>query len=204
MCMSNQWLFFGQIATIVTFIIALFATYRVLVHTKDATIELLKEGRQELERQLRQAIARGPDILVNSLRQRIHGFEEELACRTDEESQRTAVISERDTELVKARSLLARLEADLGEAREFAIEYSCPYCGAATANRSLKIKGNEEGKREIEYDEIRYHCGHARRNGTESDPCSRGEQAFWYQHRSQFWLGDPDKEIFGKPTDDSS
>lgn len=50
--MSNDAIFYTQLASIIVYISALFVVYRVLVHQKDATIELLREKNSWLHEQL--------------------------------------------------------------------------------------------------------------------------------------------------------
>ena len=65
--MTNEIIFYTQIASIVTFIIALFTVYNVLVQTKDAAIQLLKERLIIKDEQIAALKARKPGTLVSIL-----------------------------------------------------------------------------------------------------------------------------------------
>ena len=55
--MSNEVIFWTQIASIVAFVLSVFGLYRLLVDQKYATIQLLKETVNTLKYQLAEALA---------------------------------------------------------------------------------------------------------------------------------------------------
>jgi hypothetical protein len=62
--MSNEIIFWTQLASIISFITALFVLYRVLVSQKDSTIQLLKDKNRFLSDQLKIEKEKGPDQLA--------------------------------------------------------------------------------------------------------------------------------------------
>lgn len=61
---TTETIFWTQIASIVGFVVALFALYRLLVDQKDATIQLQKENIAFLKDQLAEAKLQSPDVLA--------------------------------------------------------------------------------------------------------------------------------------------
>ena len=69
--MSNNVIFFTQLASIVVFILALFGIYRSLVFQKDGVIELLREQLRQQEIKIKELQSQSPDILAKTLSERI-------------------------------------------------------------------------------------------------------------------------------------
>ena len=69
--MSNEVIFFTQIASIVVFIFALFGIYRSLVSQKDGVISLLREQLRQQENKIVELQSQSPDILAKTLSERI-------------------------------------------------------------------------------------------------------------------------------------
>ena len=59
--------FWTQVASFITFVVALFILYRLLVEQKEATIQLQKENIAYLKDQLTDAKSQSPDSLAQSL-----------------------------------------------------------------------------------------------------------------------------------------
>jgi predicted nucleic acid-binding Zn-ribbon protein len=76
--MSNTVLLWGQIITIVVFVIALFVLYRLLVDQKEATIQLLKEKIDWLQKQLDSVKQESPDIVLKKLNDRVQIAQTEI------------------------------------------------------------------------------------------------------------------------------
>ena len=62
--MSNDTIFWTQIAPIVVFVLSVFGLYRLLIEQKDATIQFLKETNSSLKDQLTEARNLTPDVLA--------------------------------------------------------------------------------------------------------------------------------------------
>lgn len=82
--MSNEIIFFTQLASIIGFIVALFVLYRVLVNQKDAVIQLLKERNEYISLQLHEAKQQEPDVLIESLSNRAKLLENELKILSED------------------------------------------------------------------------------------------------------------------------
>ena len=76
--MSNDVIFWTQIASFVAFVFSIFGLYRLLVDQKDATIQLLKETVSTLKDQLTEARNATPDVLAQLLSGRVKMLEGEL------------------------------------------------------------------------------------------------------------------------------
>ena len=76
--MTIEILFYTQLGSIFAFIVALFVLYRVLVHSKDATIQTLKEKCSYLACQLSEAVQSKPDALARSLTERVETLNKEI------------------------------------------------------------------------------------------------------------------------------
>ena len=79
--MTIEIIFYAKVAAILAFVIALFVLYRVLVSQKDATIQLLKEKGDYLEKKLSHAEKQKPDALAKSLSERVVNLNNEVNPR---------------------------------------------------------------------------------------------------------------------------
>jgi len=148
--MSNDTIFYTQIVSIISFIIALFTLYRVLVKQKDSTIELLKEKNEFLSKQLDLAQNNTPDKLAKKLSERISIFQEELLRLSEDQTKNEKVISEK-------QDALEGLEGQLNEIKDMASEYFCPHCKSPIVNREYYSECHEYG--DIEHEFISFECG---------------------------------------------
>ena len=76
--MTLQTIFFTQVASIISFIVALFGLYKLLVSTKDATIESLKQQNSYSEQKVKDLLEQEPDLLLQRYKRKIEAYEEEL------------------------------------------------------------------------------------------------------------------------------
>ena len=105
--MSNQIIFYTQLASIIAFISTLFVLYRVLVSQKDATIELLREQILMLKDQLSEAKQQSPDEVAKRLSERVKLTTEELTRRHQDKTTNQATIEAKEAELTNAQRELA-------------------------------------------------------------------------------------------------
>lgn len=109
--MSNEIIFFTQIASIIIFIVSLFAIYRILVNQKDATIQLLKEKISDLKDKLAEARDSSPDNLSEMLSKRIQIYESELARLKEDKNSDKYWIDKIEERLKITREESIKLEA---------------------------------------------------------------------------------------------
>src|SRR5262249_48160716 len=117
--MSNNAIFYTQLSSVIVFVTSLFVLYRLLVHQKDATIELLKEKNEWLQDQLDTLKAHHPDILLESLERRLRVTNEELERLNVDRDRNIASIGEKEKELEELLSQIEDLKARIDE---------CPHC----------------------------------------------------------------------------
>lgn len=106
--MSNDVIFWTQIATIVGFLAALFIPYRLMIEQKEATIQNLKEQLAAEKDKVEELKSQAPDAVAEALNFRIGIMESELIrLRSDD----TAKMSE-------IRAAKSELEETSGQLRE--------------------------------------------------------------------------------------
>ncbi|ENK2095550.1 HNH endonuclease [Vibrio vulnificus] len=76
--MTIDTLFYTQVGTIVSFIVALFVQYRLLVSVKDATIENLKQQISSQAIKIKDLEEQDPDILLQRYQRRMEALEKQL------------------------------------------------------------------------------------------------------------------------------
>jgi hypothetical protein len=166
--MSNNVIFFTQLASIVVFILALFGIYRSLVSQKDGVIELLREQLKQQEIKIKELQSQSPDVLAKTLSERIEIAVREIARLKVDGGQHKIEINEKEEELNKLkeqRDALADLINDT--------DLVCPHCNAPLSQRAFyPIYGHVCG-RDVEADEeySEYECGLVIRGGQEESPC---------------------------------
>jgi hypothetical protein len=172
--MSNETIFITQLASILAFIVTLFGLYRVLVHQKDATIELLREQVAILKDQLSDARQESPDIVAKRLSDRVNLLTEELARLHQDKTTDEAKINAKETELNAAKQKLSDLKEQLEYAQEIAEEYFCPKCKSPMINREFHSELVEYGGRDMEVDHefTSFECGLSISDGDEVSPCT--------------------------------
>lgn len=159
--MSNNAIFITQVASIVTFVVALFVLYRLLVQTKEATIELLKERITALEDDLASAREAGPDVLAERLGARVRLLSGELERLSVDEARNAGAIQGKESLLEATRSQLAELQEQMERAQELMSEYFCPDCGAPMSvreyhNETVEYQGHDV---DVDHEYVQYDCG---------------------------------------------
>jgi hypothetical protein len=171
--MSTTVIFWTQIGSLLAFATALFALYRILVATKDATIQLLNEKVLSLEGKLADARAESPDVLAGKLAQRITLLSEELERLSMDLDKNAGAIAGKELELETAREELSNLQEKMERAQELMGEFFCPYCKAPMQTREYHSELFEQDGREYDVDHewVEYECGLTFADGEERSPC---------------------------------
>ena len=171
--MPTEFLLFGQIASIVVFLGALFGIYRSLAAQKDATIQALKEQIELLRLQLVQAQSQTPDVAVDALSRRVKLITEELARLHQDASATAETIAGKERELEGAKDELSQLREQVARAEKFFEGFSCPTCKAPMETREYFYESVEYNGREVDIDHefVTYECGLTLSDGKETHPC---------------------------------
>lgn len=110
--MQIETIFLTQVSTIIGFIIALFVLYRVLVKQKDSTIEALKEKNHYLELLLMEAEKKSPDILIETVSNRVRILTEEIERLNQDSEKNELLIEEKEKELSLSKNeLVSKLDS---------------------------------------------------------------------------------------------
>ncbi len=175
--MSNIVIFATQIATVLSFIIAVFFLYRLLVKTKDATIQLLQEKVTGLEKQLDDAKAAGPDVLAKNLSDRVQLYEQELERLSKDDKKNASAIKEKEGQLRNVKTELSYLEGQLEQAQVVMAEFFCPYCKSPMITREYRSQMVEYDGHEIDDDSeyVEFECGLSLEDSHELSPCPEKE-----------------------------
>ena len=173
--MSNTHIFYIQMASLLTYIIALFGLYRLFVSSKDATIETLKERIEQLKEKLELEEKTSPDVLAENLAARIKIYEDEIKKLSKDQQADQDVIKTKQAELSGAREELEILETQMEEAQEILKEFLCPYCRAPMTihDYGSELVWHEGRDCEIEHEYIFYDCGLEIRDDKETKPCRK-------------------------------
>lgn len=163
MIITTEIVFWMQVTSFITFVIALFVLYRVLVDKKDATIQLQKENIAYLKDQLTDVKSKSPDSLAQSLSDRIKLFEEELYRLKQDNTSTQGQIEAKETELKQAREEAEELTRKILHAKELLNDFLCPYCGAPLAQKTYQEEYTEHKGYEfsVEHEYIVYECGYS-------------------------------------------
>jgi hypothetical protein len=173
--MSIEHIFYTQVATIIGFVLAVFALYRLLVSQKDAVIELLKEKNSQLEYKLKEVESQSPDALVESLAKRVDIAKTEIGRLQKDGEEYKGQLSEKEAELTRLAVHLKKVNALLIDN-----ELLCPKCGAPLLRRDwFPIYGHYNGREveaDIEY--VEYECGYATREDQDEpvSPCGADQK----------------------------
>lgn len=159
---TTETVFWTQIASIVGFLVVLFVLYRLLVEQKDATIQLQKENIAYLKNQLAESRAQSPDVLAQSLANRVKLVEDELKRMEHDKTSTQEQIKAKEAELQEARFQAEELTKKVVHARELLREYLCPYCGASLAEKAYQSESVEYQGRELDIDHeyTAFECGY--------------------------------------------
>ena len=170
---TTETVFWTQIVSIVGFVGAVFYLYRLLVEQKESTIQLQKENIAYLKDQLVDARTQSPDVLAQSLRNRVGLFEEELKRLEQDKTSTQEQITAKEEELKKARFEAEELTKKVLHARELLKDYVCPYCNAPLAQKAYDSESVEYRGREIdvEHEYIAFECGYSVVDGEVRSQC---------------------------------
>lgn len=171
--MSNEVLFWTQVGSALMFVTTLLGLYGVLVKSKDATIESLRQEISFLQTRLDDAAQTRPDVLAERLTARNKALTEELERLSGDEEQNAALIRMRESELRKNGEELERLRRDLERAKGVLEELTCPTCGAIIVERGHATESVHHMGREVDIDHewIAYECGLRIVDGVAETPC---------------------------------
>lgn len=168
--MSNEIIFFTQIASIIVFILALFGIYRSLVSQKDGVIELLREQLNQQAIKMKELAAKSPDVLAKTLAERIEIAVSEIERLKLDGDKHQQEISKKEIELDKSKEQLSALTELITDT-----DLICPHCKAPLSQRGFHTIYGEYNGREVEADveHSEYECGLTISDGQEFSPCSR-------------------------------
>ncbi|MDD3127414.1 MAG: hypothetical protein PHT27_07360 [Candidatus Izemoplasmatales bacterium] len=167
--MTNEIIFITQIASIISFIGALFILYRILISQKDATIQLLKEKNDYLKDKLIEVKENTPDKIAQKLSDRIYIITEELERLSIDKEKNDALIKQKEQDLKYVQVDLEILKNQLEEAQEIANEFLCPFCKAPMSIHQFQLQ-HERGQ-DYETELIGFDCGYTTIDGREDLPC---------------------------------
>lgn len=102
--MTIESLFYTQIGSILAFLVSLFVLYRLLVSSKDATIETLRQQVSLLESRIGVLAEQAPDILLQRMEKRAALLTEELKAAEKEKAPLAAEIEELKKRIVSPES----------------------------------------------------------------------------------------------------
>lgn len=102
--MTVESLFYAQLGSILAFVVSLFVLYRVLVSSKDATIETLRQQISLLEGRNQALADQSPDVLLQRLEKRTSLLTEELKAAEKEKAPLVAEIEELKKKIVSPES----------------------------------------------------------------------------------------------------
>ncbi|MBL7143308.1 MAG: hypothetical protein ISS76_03665 [Phycisphaerae bacterium] len=189
--MSNTQIFYVQMASLLAYIITLFGLYKLLVSSKDATIETLKARIEQLKEVLELEEKTSPDVLAEKLSNRIKIYGDELKKLSKDQQANQEVIKTKQAELADARNELEVLETQMEEAQEILKEFLCPYCKAPMTihDYGYELVWHEERDCEVEHETIAYECGLKIYDGKEERPCRKMRD----EHENNTSVGRPIK-----------
>ncbi len=166
--MSNDVIFYVQLASVVIFVIALFGVYRLVVQQKDSVIQLLKERLREKDGKIEGLESRTPDALATALSSRIRVAIDEIDRLKADGDKHKEEIRMKEEQLQLVRERLDNLSALIAET-----DLICKKCGAPLSERSFYPISGYVGGREVEAqgEYVEYQCGLALREGIEVSPC---------------------------------
>ena len=173
--MTNEIIFFTQVASIMGFILALFILYRVLVSQKDAVIESLKEKNSLLEFKNSELSENTPDALAKTLHDRVEILSSEIERLSLDKEHNQAEITQKESELMIIKEEVQKLSQQIDNARELMEEFFCPHCGAPMETRechSETIEWNGHDA-DIDHERVTYECGYTIEDNKESNPCKK-------------------------------
>lgn len=171
--MTNEILFYTQMASILAYIFTLFGLYRVIVSQKDATIETLKEKISFLLVKLDEALSQSPDVLAKNLGKRVDLLKAEIEHLNEDRQENAQEIAEKVAALEQTQTTIEELQERVDKAKELFEEYTCPHCGSFISERHYYPIHGFVGGRDVEAEGeyLAFECGFATNNGTVAAPC---------------------------------
>lgn len=103
--MTNEWIFYTQLGSVLVFIISLFVLYRLLVEKKEATIQFL-------EKQLQAAKEEKPDVVLKQLNERVQIERAEME-RLSKDKETLTGITERAYQYISALERVVSADAEV-------------------------------------------------------------------------------------------
>lgn len=100
--MNIETIFYTQVASIIVFILSLFVLYRILVQSKDATIETLKSQICYLETKVKDLVETSPDILLQRMERRTTLLTDELELAEKEKEPLKNQVEQLKQQLIKS------------------------------------------------------------------------------------------------------
>lgn len=172
--MSNEYLFYTQIVSLVTFVLVVLGVYRLLVAQKDATIQLLKERLEDKDERIGLLEQQTPDALAKSLSERVERLLAELERLRGDSSLNKEEIAKKEAELVGVRERLVSLLTTIKDS-----DLLCPHCGAPLTQRTPYEVHGYAGGREVDagVEYLEYECGLAINHQGEVSPCGNTKQS---------------------------
>ena len=166
--MSNEVIFYTQLASLVVFVVALFGIYRLLVEQKDSVIQLLKERIADKDAKLQELESQTPDALATALSSRIEITLKEVNRLKADGDKHKEEIETKEQKLHALKQRLNGLSALILDS-----DLVCKKCGAPLNQRSFfPIHGHIGGREvEAEGEYVEYECGLALRDGKVVSPC---------------------------------
>jgi len=168
--MTIELLFYTQIASILAYVAASFALYRLLVAKKDSTIELLEKHNGVLEAKIRALELQAPDVLTDALSRRIDSAKKEIAALSEDGDLHRAEIEQKKKDL---KGLTNRLGVLQGILKENSLV--CPTCFSIEASHDVRVTKMELNGQEsdvfVGYSQ--YECGMATLGSNQVKPCPK-------------------------------
>ena len=169
--MSNELIFYTQLASILTFVGSVFALYKLLVSQKDATIEALRE---RIATQQDRMTFESPDVLNERLSKRITLLSDELARLSTDKEINAEAIRAKEEELTGAKEMYERLQKLVMHTSGMSVTYFCPKCDEPTLEYTEAKQTFSPEK--SEYFRVVYRCGYSTVNGVKTSECCRNAE----------------------------
>lgn len=166
--MTNEVLFYTQIASLITFVLVAFGLYRLLIEQKDATIQLLKQRIEDQSERIRLLELQTPDALAKSLSERVERQLAEIERLGLDSSLNKDEIKQKESELQRVQSKLTSLLSTITDS-----EFLCPHCGAPLSQRTPYDIHGYVGGHDVEacVEYLEYECGLAINHEGEVSQC---------------------------------
>jgi predicted phage tail protein len=199
--MTNEYIFWTQIGSLLGYIGMAFYLYKVLIAQKDATISHLievaksndklakdkfefmemqyKEKVAELEKKVDEMKNLAPDIVAESLSKRNEIIKQELKELQKDQEKNAQIIISKTTELNGVRLQVQQLYEQIERAKEYMTDLVCPYCEAIIIRKEQSSHMVEHNGHDydIETEIIEYACGLLLVDGNEESSCKNAKNS---------------------------